>query len=110
MSLISFPFFSFRLFARVYRGGCLERVSFFVGVDYPYTFVLFLLFPLVSCSAGVATLLKMSEVRSSDLEMGLSSSDDHVILEATSVSTPYKAWTVSCSLMGKDEQRINDRF
>ena len=90
MSLISFPFFSFRLFARVYRGGCLERVSFFVGVDYPYTFVLFLLFPLVSCSAGVATLLKMSE--------------------ATSVSTPYKAWTVSCSLIGKDEQRIKDRF
>ena len=52
----------------------------------------------------------MFEVRSSDLETGLSSSDDHVILEATSVSTPYKAWTVSCSLMGKDEQRIKDRF
>ena len=92
------------------EGGCLERVSFFVGMDYPYTFVLVLLFPLVSCSAGVATLLKMSEVRSSDLKMGLSSSDDHVILEATSVSTPYKAWTVSCSLKGKDEQRIKDRF
>ena len=33
----------------------------------------------------------MSEVRSSDLETGLSSSDDRVILEATSLSTPNKA-------------------
>ena len=72
------------------EGGCLERVSFFVGVDYPYTFVLFLLFPLVSCSAGVATLLKMSEVRSSDLEMGLSSPNDRMISEATSISTLIK--------------------
>ena len=33
----------------------------------------------------------MSEVRSSDLETGLSSSDGRVILEATSLSTPNKA-------------------
>ena len=26
------------------------------------------------------------------------------------VSAPYKAWTISCSLAGKDEQRIKDRF
>ena len=52
----------------------------------------------------------MFEVRSSDLEMGLSSSDDRVILEATSISTPYKAWNILCSLIGKDEQRIRDRF
>nr|POF00376.1 hypothetical protein CFP56_71719 [Quercus suber] len=52
----------------------------------------------------------MSEVRSSDLKTGLSSSDYRVISEATFVSTPYKAWTISCSLMGKDEQQIRDRF
>ena len=52
----------------------------------------------------------MSEVRSSDLEIGLSSSDDRVIVEATSVSTPYKVWNIPCSLKGKDEQRIRDRF
>ena len=45
----------------------------------------------------------MSEVRFNDLEMGLSLFDDRVVLEAIYVSIPYKAWTVSCSLMGKDE-------
>ena len=68
-----------------------------------YTFVLSSLFPLVSHSAKIAKLLKMSEVRSSDLETRLSSFDDRVVSEATFVSTPYKAWTVSCSLTGKDE-------
>ena len=52
----------------------------------------------------------MSEVRPCDLETGLSLSDDCVILEATFVSTPYKAWTNLCSLTGKDEQQIRDRF
>ena len=52
----------------------------------------------------------MFKVRSSDLEMRLSLYDDHVISEATSVSTPYKAWTILCSLTGKDKQRIKDRF
>ena len=79
-------------------------------MDCPYTFVLSSLFPLVSRFVGVVRLLKMFKVRSSDLEMRLSLYDDHVISEATSVSTPYKAWTILCSLMGKDEQRIKDRF
>ena len=90
------------------EGYFLERISFFVGEDCLYTFVLSSLFPLVSYSAKVARLLKMFEVRSSDLETMLSSSDDRVVLEATSVSTPYKAWNISCSLIGKDEERIRD--
>ena len=73
---------------------CLKRISFFVGEDCPYTFVLSSLFPLVSYFIEIVRLLKMFEVRSSDLEMGLSSSDDRVILEATSISTPYKAWNI----------------
>ena len=52
----------------------------------------------------------MSEVRSSDLEMGLSSSDDCVISKDTSPSTPYKSWNISCSLTGKDEKQIRDMF
>ena len=104
MSFNSFLFCSFRLLIQVYRGECLERVSFFVGEDCPYTSILSSLFPLVSRSAEVARLLKMSEVRSSDLETSLSLFDDHVISEATSVSTPYKAWNILCSLMGKDKQ------
>ena len=52
----------------------------------------------------------MSEVRSSDLETGLSSSNDRVISKATFVSSLYKAWTISCSLTGKDEQQTRDRF
>nr|POE92498.1 hypothetical protein CFP56_37943 [Quercus suber] len=91
------------------EGECLKRISFFVGEDCLYTSVLSLLFPLVSHFAGVARLLKMSEVRSSDLEMRLFSFDDRVVSEATSVSTPYKAWNILCSLTGKDEQRIRDR-
>ena len=92
------------------EGECLERVSFFVRENCPYTFVLSSLFLLVSRSAGVARLLKMFEVRSSDLETRLSSFGDRVISEATSVSSPNKTWTISCSLTGKDEQRIKDRF
>ena len=92
------------------EGKCLERISFFVGEDCPYTSILSLLFPLVSHSARVARLLKMSKVRSSNRETGLSSSDNRVVSEATSVSTPNKAWNISCSLTGKDEQRIRDRF
>ena len=73
------------------EGECLKRVNLFIGEDCPYTSVLSSLFPLVSHSAKVARLLKMFEVRSSDLETRLSLSDDRVILEATSISTPYKA-------------------
>ena len=85
------------------EGECIERVSFFAREDYPYTFVLSSLFPLVSHSVEVARLLKMSEIRSSDLETGLSLFDDRVISKATSISTPYKAWNIPCSLTGKDE-------
>ena len=92
------------------EGKCLKWVSFFVGEDCPYKFVLFSLFPLVSHSTKVARSLKVSEVRSSDLETRLSSSDDRVISETTSPSTPYKAWTFSCSLAGKVEKQIRDRF
>ena len=92
------------------KEGCLDWVSLFVREDYPYEPILSLLFPLVSHSAKVARSLKMSEVRSSDLEIGLSLSDNHAISEATSSSTPYRAWNISCSLTGKDEQQIRDRF
>ena len=85
------------------EGKCLERISFFVGEDNPYTSILSLLFPLVSHSARVARSLKMSKVRSSNRETGLSSSDNRVVSEATSVSTPNKAWNISCSLTGKDK-------
>ena len=51
-----------------------------MGEDCSYRFVISSLFPLVSHSVKVAWLLKMSlEVRSSELEMGLSSFDDRVI-------------------------------
>jgi len=50
------------------------------------------------------------ELRSSELEMGLSSSNDHVIHEVISLSTPYKAWSIPCALLEKDEKRIKDRF
>ena len=81
-----------------------------MGEDYPHNFVLSSLFPLVSHSTKVARSLKMSEVKSSELETGLSSSDDHVISKVTSLYTLYKAWNISCSLTGKDEKRIRDRF
>ena len=61
------------------EGKCLERISFFVGEDCPYTSILSLLFPLVSHSARVARSLKMSKVRSSNRETGLSSSDNRVV-------------------------------
>ena len=73
------------------KGEWLERISFFVGEDCPYTYVISSLFPLVSYSARVARSLKMSALRSNDLEMGLSLTDDRVVSEAIFVSTPYKA-------------------
>ena len=90
---------------------CLKWVSLFVGEDYPHKFVLSSLFPLVSHFARVARSLKMSgEVRSSELETGLSSTDDCVIPEVTSPSTPYKAWNIPCALLEKDEKQIRDKF
>ena len=61
-------------------------VNLFMGEDCPHKFVISSLFPLVSHPTKVARLLKMFEVRSSDLETGLSSSDDHMISEAASYS------------------------
>ena len=108
----SMPFFFARLgcLLESVEGECLKWVSLFVGEDCPYKSILSSLFPLVSRFAKVARSVKMFEVRSSDLEMGLSSSDDHVILEATSPSTPYKAWNISRSFTGKDEKQFRDRF
>ena len=83
----------------------LKGVSLFMGKDCPYRFVLYSLLPLVSRSTRVARFLKMSgEVRSSELETGLSLSDDRVIPEVTSPSTPYKAWNIQCALLEKDEK------
>ena len=102
---LDFPSVAF-LFARLgclfkfVEESCLNWVSLFVKEDCP---LLSSLFPLVSHSAKVVRSLKMSEVRSSALEMGLSSSDDRVTLEATSCSTFYKAWNISCTLTVKDE-------
>ena len=81
---------------------CLKWVSLYVGEDYPHKFVLSSLFPLVSHFARVARSLKMSgKVRSSELEIGLSSSDDCVIPEVTFPSTPYKAWNIPSALLEK---------
>ena len=55
-------------------------------------------------------MLGEDEVRSIELVIGLSLSEDHGAFEVTSYSTPYKAWGICCSLRGKDEKRIRDRF
>ena len=89
---VAFLFACLGCLLEVVERECLKWVGFFVGEDCSYRFFLFSLFPLVSCSARVARFLKMSgEVRSSELETGLSSSDDRKVLEVTSPSTPYKA-------------------
>ena len=108
---ISFLFARLGCLLEIVEGKCLKRVSLFVGEDCLYRFTLSSLFPLASCSARVARSLKMSgEVRSSELEMGLSLSDNHKIPEVTSPSTPYKAWDIQCALLEKDEKQIRDRF
>ena len=50
------------------------------------------------------------EVRSSELETGLSSFKNRRALKATSLLTPYKAWDICCALKEKDEGRIRNRF
>ena len=108
---VSFPFARLGCLLEIVEGKCLKRVSIFVGEDYPYRVVFSSLFPLASCFARVARFLKMSgKVRSSELETGLSSSDNREVLEATSPSTPYKAWNIQCALSKKDEKQIRDRF
>ena len=81
---IAFLFACLGCLLELIEGECLKWASFFMGEDCQYKFVLFLLFPLVSHSAKVARSLKVDEVRSSDLETGLSSSDDCVISGTTS--------------------------
>ena len=86
------------------------EVVLFVGRDCSFRFTLHFLFPLVHRSMWFAQPLIMfgeGEVRSSELETGLSSSEDR---KFTSSSTPYKAWDVCCVLKGKDEGRIRSRF
>ena len=70
------------------------RVGHFIEKHYPYRSILPFLFSLVYHLAGISQSLIMSgedRVRSSELEIGLSSSKDHRALEVTSSSTPYKA-------------------
>ena len=89
-SSIAFPFACLGCLLESVEGKCLKWVSLFVREDYPYKFFLSSLFPLVSHSAKVAKSLKMSEVRSSDLEKGLSSFDDRVISKLLLLSPPIK--------------------
>ena len=88
------------------------RVRLFVGNDYPHRFVLLFLFPLVHHSVGISQSLTMSveEVRTSEFETGLSSSDDRGALKVSSLSTPHKAWRICFSPKEKDEKRIRNRF
>ena len=77
----------------------LKGVSIFVGEDCPYRFFLSSLLHLVSRSAKVARFLKIfGEVRCSELEKGLFSSNDHKVPKVTSPSTPYKAWNIKYTL------------
>ena len=89
------------------------RVGLFIERSCPYRSIMLFLFPLVYCSVGIAQSFTMSEggeVRSSELETGLSLSKDRGVLEVISPSTPYKAWGICCSLKKKDKKRIRDRF
>ena len=102
---ISFLFACLGRLLEIVEGECLKGVILFVGEDYPYRLVLSSLFPLVSCSARVARSLKMfGEIRSSELETRLSSSDNREIFEVSSLSTTYKAWNIQCALSEKDEK------
>ena len=75
---ISFLFARLGRLLEVVEVECLKGVSLFVGEDCSYRFVLSSLFPLVFCSARVVGSLKLSgEVSFSELEMRLSSSDNH---------------------------------
>ena len=108
---VDFLFAHLGCLPEVVEGECLKWVGFFVWEDCPYRFVVSSIFPLVYCSARVARFLKISgEVRSSELETGLSSSDDRNVPKVTSPSTPYKAWNIQCALLEKDEKQIRDMF
>ena len=104
-SLVSILFATLGCLLEIVEGEHLNGVSLFVGEDCPYRLVISSLFPLVSHFVRVARFLKIfGEVRSSELETGLSSSNDHEVLEVTSPSIPYRAWNISCALSGKDEK------
>ena len=107
---IAFLFAPLGCLLEAIEGECLKWVRLFVREDCPHNFVLSSLFPLVSYFARVARSLKMSKVRSSELETGSSSSNDRVIFKVTFLSTPYKAWNILCFLNEKDEKQIWDRF
>ncbi|KAK9988662.1 hypothetical protein SO802_028901 [Lithocarpus litseifolius] len=108
---VSFLFACLGCLLEIVEGERFKGFSLFVGEDCPYRFILSSLLPLVSRSARVARFLKMSrEVRSSELETGLSSFDDCEVLEVTSPSTPNKAWNIQCALLERDEKQIRDRF
>ena len=55
-------------------------------------------------------MLREGKVRSSELETGLSLSENRRALEVTSPLTPFKAWDICCTLKWKDEGRIRNRF
>ena len=96
---VSFPFAHLGCLLEIVEGKHLKGVSLFMEEDCPYRFVISSSFPLVSCSAKLARFLKMfGEVRSSELETGLSSSDDREVPEVTSPFLPYKAWNIPCAL------------
>ena len=108
---ISFLFARLGCLLEIVEGECLKGVSLFMGEDCRYRFVLSSLFPLVSCSTRVTRSLKMSgEVRPSELEIRLSSSDNCEIPKVSSPSTPCKAWNIECALLEKDEKQIRGRF
>ena len=67
---IAFLFPRLGCLLEVVEGECLKWISLVMGEDYPHKFVHSSLFLLVSHSTRVARSLKMSEVRSSDLEPG----------------------------------------
>ena len=92
-SLISFFFAHLSSLLEVV-GRQRPKVGLFVGRDCSFRFALRIFFPLVNRSMWFAQPLIMSgegEVRSSELETGLSLFEDHKALKVTSSSTPYKA-------------------
>ena len=79
-------------------------VGFFVGTNCPFKFLLLFLFLLVYHSIGFAQTLIMfgkEEVRTSELEMGLSSFEDCGVPEVSSPFIPFKAWCIRCTLREK---------
>ena len=89
------------------------QVRRFVGRNCPFRVVLVFIFPLIHHSVGIAQTLLMAkeeEVRSSELEMDLSSSKECGAPEVSFVSTPHKAWSIYCALKEIDKRRIKNMF